>query len=94
MDCEKTLLNVETVPAQYLFVAAPTQYLRILGWIFFFFFLLELWLCNVMHSILCNFATLWNCNMVCTKGNRASKRKMSKVEKVVVKNTFFLEIFV
>jgi hypothetical protein len=31
--------------------------------------------------------------MVCTKGNRASKRKMSKVEKVVVKNTFFLEIF-
>jgi hypothetical protein len=92
MDCEKTPLNVETAPAQCLFVAAPAQYHRILGWKFFFFFWLELWLCNVVHSILCNFATLWNCNVVCTKGNRASKRKMSKVEKVVVKNTFFLEI--
>jgi hypothetical protein len=62
MDCEKTPLNVETTPAQCLFVAAPTQYHRILGWKFFFW--LELWLCNVVHSILCNFATLWNCNVV------------------------------
>jgi hypothetical protein len=93
MDCEKKPLNVKTVPAQCLFVAALAQYHRILSF-FFFFFWMELWLCNVVHSILCNFATLWNCNVVCTKGNRASKRKMSKVEKVVVKSQrpLFLEI--
>jgi hypothetical protein len=89
MDCEKTLLNVETpLPNDYSLLPLPNTTVFWVG----FFFWLELWLCNVVHSILCNFATLWNCNVVCTKGNRASKRKMSKVEKVVVNNTFFLEI--